>query len=168
MPFLIVLETEKENNYPKKFKTCAIKSGNQKTILSFFRNYVNYTKETVLNTDADSAYNIMNERLVHKGQKIGHEKENQKLYWTHKIISNIESTIMGIYHGIDKKYLESYVHEYEWRFNYRYKGKSLMLSLSKILSYQIVMTRSSLKSLFFYVKCVRGSMKIIFSFYLLL
>lgn len=90
----------------------------------------------------------MNERLTHKSQIIDHDEDNQKLYWTHKIISNIESTIMGIYHGIAKPYIESYVHEYEWRFNHRYKGKTLMLSVSRILSYKIVMTRKNFKRLF--------------------
>ena len=64
------------------------------------------------------------------------------------MISNIESTVMGIYHGIAKPYIESYVHEYEWRFNHRYKGKTIMLSISRILGYKIVMTRIDFKHLF--------------------
>lgn len=142
---LIALGTKKENNYPTRFKTSAIQSESKEAVLQFFKEHINYDKSTVLNTDADGAYNIMNERLTHKSQIIDHDKESQKLYWIHKIISNIESTIMGIYHGIDKKYIESYVHEYEWRFNHRNKGKKLMLSVSRILSYRIVMTRKDFK-----------------------
>lgn len=146
--FLIVLATDKENNYPYRFKTAAIESENKENVLDFFRNHINYDKNTILNTDADGAYNIMNKRLTHKSQIINHDEESQKLYWTHKIISNIESTLIGIYHGIAKPYIESYVHEYEWRFNHRYKGKTLMLSVSRILSYKIVMTRNDFKHLF--------------------
>ena len=145
---LFALETKKENNYPTRFKTSAIKSECKEEVFRFFKEHISYDKNTVLNTDADGAYNIMNEKLIHKSQIIDHDEEGQKLYWTHKIISNIESTIMGIYHGIDKKYIESYIHEYEWRFNHRYKGPKLMLSLCRILCYRIVMTRKDFKAHF--------------------
>ena len=85
--FLIVLATDKENNYPYRFKTAAIESENKENVFDFFRNHINYDKNTILNTDGDSAYNIMNKRLTHKSQIINHDEESQKLYWTHKIIS---------------------------------------------------------------------------------
>lgn len=56
---------------------------------------------------------------------------------------------MGIYHGIAKPYIESNIHEYIWRFNHGYKGKTLMLSVLRIISYKIVMTRKDFKHLFY-------------------
>lgn len=143
--FLIVLGTDKENNYPNRFKTTAIASENKDTVLDFFKTHIRYNKDTVLNTDGDGAYNIMNNILTHKGTIVDYDKDNHKLYWVHKIISNIETTILGIYHGIAKSYIESYIHEYEWRFNHRYKGNNLMLSVSRILGYHIVMTRKDFR-----------------------
>ncbi len=74
--FLIVLATDKENNYSYRFKTAATQSENKENVLDFFRNYIDYDKNTILNTDADGTYNIINKRLTHKSQIINHDEES--------------------------------------------------------------------------------------------
>lgn len=144
-PVLIVLATDKEHNYPRRMKIKAISSECQQEVSDFFNQNIKYTSDTVLNTDGDGAYNVLNSKLIHKGEVIDYKTDSYRLYWTHKLISNVESTIMGVFHGIAKPYIESYLHEYAWRFNHRNKGTHLMLSLTRILSYRVVMTRKDFK-----------------------
>lgn len=38
------------------------------------------------------------------------------LHWLHIVISNAKAFILGTYHGLSKKYLQSYLDEYSFRF----------------------------------------------------
>lgn len=148
LPFLIVLGTDRENRYPVEFRADAITSESKKNVLSFFERHIKYNKRTVLNTDGDGAYNILNDKLHHKSQIIDYEEDEHQIYWIHKVISNIKSNILGIYRGIAKPYLESYVHEYEWRFRHRHDGRALKYSVMEILCFNVIMTRKMFKTHF--------------------
>jgi hypothetical protein len=47
------------------------------------------------------------------------------LPWVHKFISNAKTWVLGTHHGVESKYLESYLSEYTYRFNRRHDPDSL-------------------------------------------
>ena len=58
------------------------------------------------------------------------------LHWLHIVISNAKAFILGTYHGLPKKNLQSYLDEYSFRFCRRHFGGALVerLALSVALS----------------------------------
>lgn len=78
--FIIVLGTTKEDNISIHFKIAPVKSVNNESVLNFLKTYVSYNTHTIVDTNADGAYNILNTRLIHKGQVIDHDNTNRKLY----------------------------------------------------------------------------------------
>ena len=47
------------------------------------------------------------------------ENEDSRLKWLHVLISNIKAEINGTFHGLRRIDLQSYLTEFEWRFNRR-------------------------------------------------
>ena len=58
------------------------------------------------------------------------------LHWMHIVISNAKAFILGTYHSLPKKPLQSYLGEYSFRFSRRNFGGALVehLALSEVLS----------------------------------
>ena len=58
------------------------------------------------------------------------------LHWLHVVISNAKAFILGTYHGLPKKNLQSYLDEYSFRFCRRHFGGAMVehLALSVSLS----------------------------------
>ncbi len=52
------------------------------------------------------------------------------LHWLHIVISNAKAFILGTYHGLSKKYLQSYLDEYSFRFSRRNFGPALLERLT--------------------------------------
>lgn len=56
------------------------------------------------------------------------------LHWLHIVISNAKAFILGTYHGLSKKYLQSYLDEYSFRFCRRDFGPALLECLTLAVS----------------------------------
>ena len=56
------------------------------------------------------------------------------LHWLHIVISNAKAFILGTYHGLSKKYLQSYLDEYSFRFCRRDFGPALLERLTLAVS----------------------------------
>lgn len=74
----------------------------------------------IIKTDDFRAYNI----VVKSGHKhlrelVKGKKAHEVLTWTHILISNAKSFILGTFHGIGKKHLQAYLDEFCYRFNRR-------------------------------------------------
>jgi hypothetical protein len=50
---------------------------------------------------------------------LGTPESSQALDWTHTVISNAKTFILGTYHGLSKRHLQAYTDEYCYRFNRR-------------------------------------------------
>ena len=63
------------------------------------------------------------------------------LRWVHTLISNVKSFLLGTYHGLGKKHLQSYFDEFAFRFNRRFWPEQLFprlvhaVAVSNILGY---------------------------------
>lgn len=51
----------------------------------------------------------------------------------HQVFSNLKSWLLGIHHGVDPKYLQSYLDEFVFRFNRREHPMSAFRSIFEIL-----------------------------------
>ncbi len=63
----------------------------------------------------------------------------------HRAFSNLKSWIIGIHHGVEPKYLQSYLNEFAFRFNRRENPMSAFRSLLNIVSSKTPMTLRELK-----------------------
>ena len=55
----------------------------------------------------------------HIGTAVSPEKAHQDLHWVHIAISNAKCFLLGTYHGVSHKHLQSYLDEFCYRFNRR-------------------------------------------------
>ena len=68
-------------------------------------------------------------------------QRQRALRWVHTLISNAKSFLLGTYHGLGKKHLQSYFDEFAFRFNRRFWPEQLFPRLvcavvaSNILGY---------------------------------
>jgi len=53
------------------------------------------------------------------------ESANGDLNWVHTAISNPKKNLLGIYHVVSEKYLQSYLNEFAYKLNRRYFGDKL-------------------------------------------
>ena len=56
------------------------------------------------------------------------------LHWLHTVIGNAKAFILGTYHGLPQKYLQSYLDEYCFRFSRRDFGPRLLERLAFAVS----------------------------------
>lgn len=72
-------------------------------------------------TDGFPAYNIVDQSgHRHQRELVKGKKAHEVLTWTHILVSNAKSFILGTFHGIGKKHLQAYLDEFCYRFNRRY------------------------------------------------
>lgn len=93
-----------------------------------------------IHSDALDAFRAaLRGKYTHQFQVSG--KGSGSLHWVHTLISNIKTFLLGTYHGIGKKHLQSYFDEFAFRFNRRFWPDQLFprllhsVVLSHILGY---------------------------------
>lgn len=77
--------------------------------------------KSVLCTDKNTAY-VNLEKMVERHVKVrsSFESANEDLNWVHTAISNLKKNLLGIYHMVIEKYLQSYLKEFAYKLNRRY------------------------------------------------
>lgn len=63
-----------------------------------------------------------------------YDPDSGLLHWLHIVISNAKAFILGTYHGLSKKYFQSYLDEYSFRFCRRDLGPALLERLTLAVS----------------------------------
>jgi len=77
-------------------------------------------KNQTIKTDGFRAYNIVGKNGPnHQRELVKGKKAHEVLTWTHILISNAKSFILGTFHGIVKKHLQAYLDKFCYRFNRR-------------------------------------------------
>jgi len=75
---------------------------------------------TTISTDKFPSYNwLAKSGYNHLPEKFSLVDSPDHLKWLHTIISNVKAFIIGTYHGLCSKHLQSYLDEYSYRFNRR-------------------------------------------------
>lgn len=142
-PYLAVLSTKQENQYPLYIKLKEIDSDQGEIIHDFFKSMVIVDHNRTLNTDGKTTYNSLKKDMIVKNEKIDYEEDNHRLWYLNKIISNFNSLILGKYHGVDKRMLPLYFSEFEWRFNHRHTT-DFITKIMHYIQFSFVMTRKSI------------------------
>ncbi len=65
----------------------------------------------------------------HDGTPVPAEKVSEDLPWVHIAISNAKRFLLGTYHGVSHKHLQSYLDEFCYRFNRRVWEKQIAMRL---------------------------------------
>ena len=93
-----------------------------------------FADSSVIRSDGYRSYIPALEGYIHEHRS--YDPNSGLLHWLHIVISNAKAFILGTYHGLPKKYLQSYLDEYSFRFSRRDFGGALVerLTLSVAVS----------------------------------
>lgn len=69
------------------------------------------SKEAVLNSDGTNVFNLLQQDIKIKNDKLIYTETDHRLKYIHIIIGNVKNNIGGIYHGVDKSVLPLYLWE---------------------------------------------------------
>ena len=83
---------------------------------------------SVIHSDGYRSYIPALEGYSHEHKS--YDPNSGLLHWLHIVISNAKAFILGTYHGLPKKNLQSYLDEYSFRFSRRDFGGALVERLS--------------------------------------
>lgn len=79
-----------------------------------------------IKTDGYSTYNVIaNTGHIHQKELVKGRIAHDVLKWAHILISNAKAFLLGTYHGVARKHLQSYLDEFCYRFNRRYREAQL-------------------------------------------
>lgn len=132
-PFLVILSTARENQYPQYIKLCPVPVDNQNYNENFISKRAILSKERKLNTDGKTTYASLKDKITLQSEKIIYDQENHRLKWLNIIVGNIKNNITGIYHGVCKRSMPLFLGKQEWRFNHRYTGNQIMNKVKKYI-----------------------------------
>jgi len=83
-----------------------------------------------IRTDGLSSYKYLKTTgHRHNGTPVPPLKGHEDLFWVHTAISNAKRFLLGTYHGVSHKHLQSYLDEFCYRFNRRKWEKQITLRL---------------------------------------
>ncbi len=91
----------------------------------------NIAPGTTIKTDGWSAYPGA-PGVDHDPHIIGKMAAHIVLPWVHRVFSNVKTWALGVYHGLRKKHLQSYLDEFVFRFNRRANRHAAFRSLLAI------------------------------------
>ncbi|MDM8292073.1 transposase [Faecalicoccus pleomorphus] len=144
-PFLVVLSTERENQYSLfvKLKEMTVDSG--ENIEHFFDQYVVMSQDRKQNMDGISIYNILKAKMQVQNEKIDYDQEEHRLYFLNKIASSFNHQLLHVFHSIGKRMLPLYYAEYEWRFNHR-KSRNILEKIRTYICQSSIATRKMIRT----------------------
>ena len=85
-----------------------------------------------IHSDGYCSYILALEGYTHEHKP--YDSDSGLLHWLHIVISNAKAFILGTHHGLSKKYLQSYLDEYSFRFSRRDFGPALLERLTLAVS----------------------------------
>ena len=70
--------------------------------------------------------------VTHDPHVIGPMAAHIVLPWAHRVFANLKTWALGVYHGLRRKHLRSYLDEFVFRFNRRHTRSAAFRSLLRI------------------------------------
>jgi transposase-like protein/ribosomal protein L37AE/L43A len=116
---VIVAVSLNEDGSPKYAKMSVVDNFKAKTVAQFAKDFVS-TGATVV-TDGFQAYKgqTLKKDYFHAFENFDQTDDKSPLKWLHILISNAKAFINGTFHGLERDELQSYLHEFCYRFNRR-------------------------------------------------
>lgn len=118
------IETGKKSRHAGYFKMKVLSTHKSAEVNQKIKDHID--EKTIVFTDKSSSYlDIADYVDIHYSEKSTKESAKETLKWVHIAISNAKRTLLGIYHKVDGKYLQSYLDEFCYKLNRRHFGYSL-------------------------------------------
>lgn len=133
-PVSVLVSTKQRNQYPELIKLCMIKAETKAELAFVLEDSIVMGRERELNTDGKRSYDIFQDNLTVINEKITYKSNDHRLKYLNIFISNLQSTLQGIYHGIGKRDMYLFLQEFEWRTNHRKTGKGIMAKVAEYLA----------------------------------
>ena len=113
---LVALSKDEDDN-PQFVKMQVVPNLKGKTIDKFVK--CSITEGAVVQSDAYRSYRKpLAEKYLHEYQVF--DADTDMLHWLHIVIGNTKAFVLGTFHGLGKKHLQSYLDEFCYRFNRRF------------------------------------------------
>ena len=106
----------------------------------------NVAPGSVIRTDGWSAY-AASPTIGHEPRVVGNIAAHVLLPWVHRIIANMKTWALGVYHGLRRKHLQAYLDEFVFRFNRRSNRPSGFRTLIRLVTKAPVATYKMLIAL---------------------
>jgi len=127
------IESGKTSKHCRYFKMKVLKNHLSQEINTVIEE--NFDKKCIVFSDKSTSYiDIAQYVEVHIMEKSTKECTVKNLPWVHIAISNAKRNLLGIYHKINGKYLQSYLDEFCYKLNRRYFGNKLFDRLAVAMS----------------------------------
>lgn len=110
--------------YPDYLKMQVVNDLKADTITAFAHKHIQ--SGSSISSDAAKAYKQLDKEGYFLDAKVFDAKADpEHLLWLHTMIGNAKAFIIGTYHGLDKKHMQSYLDEFCFRFNRRNRLDSM-------------------------------------------
>lgn len=116
----VALSLDKKG-HPRFLKMKKAKDVRKKTVQTFAENF--FAKDAVIHTDGFRSFVSALCDFDHRPRL--YDTNSGTLRWLHIVISNAKAFILGTFHGLPSKYLDSYLNEFSFRFSRRALGAKL-------------------------------------------
>ncbi len=118
------LETGKKSNHVRYFKAKVLETHRGDEVNQHVK--ASFDEKSIVFTDKSTSYiDIADYIEMHITEKSTKEPTEGTLRWVHIFISNAKRNLLGNYHKIKGKYLQSYLNEFVYKLNRRYFGEQL-------------------------------------------
>lgn len=121
----VALSLDKKGR-PKFLKMKTTKDIRQKSVKGFADRF--FRKSSVIFSDGYRSYIPALTEYKHHPAK--YDPHSGMLRWLHIVIGNAKAFILGTYHGLPARYLDSYLDEFCFRFSRRFDGSQLFQRLA--------------------------------------
>jgi transposase-like protein len=112
----VIAAVEVVGNAPGRLRLGMIDDASSASLHPFIQ--ANVAAGSTLKTDGWSAYPGV-PGFRHEPHVVGKMAAHIVLPWVHRVFSNLKTWALGVYHGLRRKHLQSYLDEFVFRFNRR-------------------------------------------------
>jgi hypothetical protein len=127
---LVAGAVEIVGNAPGRVRLAAIDDCSAETLHAFVR--ADIAQGATIKTDGWPAYRDA-PGVAHDPHVIGPMAAHVVLPWAHRLFANLKRWALGVYHGVRRKHLQSYLDEFVFRFNRRRTRHAAFRSLLGIV-----------------------------------
>jgi len=113
---LVAGAVEVENDAPGRLRLAAIKDFSAASLHGFVA--ANVAPGATIKTDGWPSYARAPD-VRHEPHVVGAMAAHVVLPWVHRAFSNAKTWALGVYHGLRRQHLQSYLDEFVFRFNRR-------------------------------------------------
>lgn len=112
----VIAAVETVDDQPGRLRLAPIADGSAESIRAFVAS--NIKAGSTLKSDGWTGYPGTPD-VHHQPHVLGNMAAHLVLPWTHRVFANLKRWALGVYHGLRRKHLQSYLDEFVFRFNRR-------------------------------------------------